>query len=329
MEYKSFKDFLFEREYMNSSHLFEGGNIFDGTDKIKREWIEPTLNEYYKELSRLFPKKKKVFTKFVPVGSVGKKPYSGDIDLAIDASEFFNSPEVNPKELSDWNISEKSFNLTYEKLKKRAKTASDSTLRWKAFLKELGEYINANSDDYLIENKKTNGGNMFGMFPQYNESGIKQDFGVQMDWMVGNLDWLKFSYYSDAPMKNVKGLHRTQLMLAMFNIMGYTFDHVNGVKDKETKEVVANKSEDAMKLLGKLYGAKLDKKTLQNYDTLHKYLQKNASKKEYEEVLDVYLKIMDRTRADIPWDMQKYWKDNKNRLSLTGKFLPSDSELLK
>ena len=48
-------------------------------------------------------------------------------------------------------------------------------------------------------------------------------------------------YFYAAPTEgqsqNVKGMHRTQLMLAMFNARGYSFRHVYGVMNMETKEV--------------------------------------------------------------------------------------------
>ena len=70
-------------------YLQEGGNIFAGTDDIPREFIEPTLNKYYEELARLFPQHAGVFDSFEPVGSVGKKDVSGDIDLALDLKVMF------------------------------------------------------------------------------------------------------------------------------------------------------------------------------------------------------------------------------------------------
>jgi len=317
-------------KYKDFINLNEGGNIFKGkTDKIPIDFIAPTLEKYYDELGRLFPKKKNVFKQFTPVGSVGKKPMSGDIDLAIDQSAFFPEKEVDAKTLKEWNIKESDFNKTYEKFKKRARTATDADLRWRAFLKELGEYINKKSDLIYIENKKTNAGNMFGLFPQYNEKNEEQEIGVQIDWMVGNLDWLMFSYYSDAPVKNVKGLHRTQLMLAMFDAKGYGFNHVNGVKNKDTGETVADNPNDATELLGDLYGSKLTQTTLQNYVNLHEFLKRNGSKKDYESVLDIFMKILDSTRADIPWDMQDYWISVQDKLNLKGKFLPAESALNK
>ena len=45
--------------------LNEGGNVFVGqTASIPKEFIEPTLEKYRKELNRLFPLKKEVFSSF-------------------------------------------------------------------------------------------------------------------------------------------------------------------------------------------------------------------------------------------------------------------------
>ena len=190
-------------------HLNEGGNIFKGqTDKIPLEFIQPTLEEYYEELNRLFPAHRDVFTKFEPVGSVGKKPFSGDVDLVIDASDFFDQPEVNQEELESWNIDPEKWKQTFETFKKRSRTATETQSAWRAFLKELAEYINDNSDTILVDLKKIKAGNMFSLFPQFNPEGEQQEIGVQIDWMVGNKDWLTFSYFSDAPdpeEPNIKG----------------------------------------------------------------------------------------------------------------------------
>ena len=59
------------------------------------------------------------------------------------------------------------------------------------------------------------------------------------------------------------------------------------------------------------------------------YLKKNISKERFNQVLDIYLKILDSTRADIPTDLQDYWIQNQDRLSLKGKFLPDNSNLVK
>lgn len=317
-------------EFIQYKKINEGGNIFKGkTDRIPKEYIKPTLKEYYKELNKLFPKKKLTFTKFVPVGSAGKKDFSGDIDLAIDISSFFPDSKVEISDLKDWNINEKDFINQFEKFKKRSRTATDEQLMLRTFLTLIGEYINNKSDILYINIKKTRPGNMFGLFPQYNEKGERQDIGVQIDWMVGNLDWLTFSYFSDAPIENVKGLHRTQLMLSLFDLKGYSFNHVSGVKHKESGEVVATTSQEAIKLLSNIYNKKLNKKILQNYVNLHKWVKSSLNDKEYQNLLDIYFKILDRTRADIPYDMQENWIKSQARLGLTGKFLPNNSNLIK
>ena len=46
--------------------------------------------------------------------------------------------------------------------------------------------------------------------------------------------------------------------------------------------------------------------------------------KEFDYVADK----LDLTRADIPNDLQQFWIDNQERLQLTGKYLPDNSNLL-
>ena len=109
-------------------------------------------------------------------------------------------------------------NEKLEKLIRRARTSTKGELGWKAFLQLLAEYINENSDLIEADLKKIKPGVMFSLFPQFNPEGEQQDVGVQIDWMVGNLDWLTFSYFSDVPSEDeplLKGLHRTQLIHAL------------------------------------------------------------------------------------------------------------------
>ena len=58
-------------------------------------------------------------------------------------------------------------------------------------------------------------------------------------------------------------------------------------------------------------------------------MRKNLSKEDFNSVADIYLKILDSTRADIPTDLQDYWIKNQDRLGLKGKFLPDESALIK
>ena len=69
-----------------------GGNIFkDHAKPITRENIRPTLKKYIEHLGLIFPNKAHVFENFYPVGSVGKKEISGDIDLALDFKYLFDN----------------------------------------------------------------------------------------------------------------------------------------------------------------------------------------------------------------------------------------------
>ena len=177
--------------------------------------------------------------------------------------------------------------------------------------------------------KGSGAGTLFLMFPQYDSTGKQLEDNVQIDINVGDVDWLEFAYYSNTYSGNVKGLHRTQLMLSMFSNKGYTFSHNYGVKTKDTQQIVANNPQQAIELLNKEYGLKLDKETLGDYFKLKETLEAGLSPEELNKIYDIYLKILDSTRADIPEDLQSYWIDNQDRLGLKGKFLPDNSNLIK
>lgn len=298
-----------------------GGNVFKGkTQPIKKEHIEPTVEMYFKELAKVFPKKAKDFNKehFKYVGSVGKKDYSGDIDFAVDVTEI---------DLSPWELNVEKVKTYYQTFKKRARTATDDELMNRAMLKGIVDTINEKAENIYCDEKKITAGNIFGYFPQYDENYNKLDYGVQIDWMVGNLSWLEFSYYSEVYEGNVKGLHRTQLMLAMFDNLGYSFNHVSGLTEKGNKNIVASTPKQAIEVLTKQYNVLFT--DVNNYFALYDEFKKGVTNIEYQRVMDIYLKILDRTRCDIPDNLQNYWKQNQIRLNLTGKFLPEDSNLLK
>ena len=243
-----------ESDDLRESTITEGGNVFKGqTDSIPLEFIEPTLEAYYEELGRLFPVYVAEFDTFQPLGSVGKKARSGDIDLAVDVQELFPDGEVNPEDIAQWGLDPEAWKERVEKLTKRARTATPSQIGWKAFLQLLADYINENSKLISADTKLIGPGTMFSLFPQFNEQGeiqiikneqgevIKNEqgeiqiIGVQIDWMVGNIDWLTFSYFSDAPSDDeplLKGLHRTQLIHALMLAKNHSFSHTLGVRER-------------------------------------------------------------------------------------------------
>ena len=167
------------------------------------------------------------------------------------------------------------------------------------------------------------------MFPQYDENKQAVGQNVQIDINVGDVDWLEFAYHSATYSGNVKGLHRTQLLVSLFSQKGYTFSHNYGVKNKETQEIAANTPQQAIDLLNELYGLDLDRDTIGDYFKLIEALEVGLSPQDLHAVYDTYLKILDSTRADIPQELQSYWIENQQRLGLKGKFLPDDSTLIK
>lgn len=298
-----------------------GGNVFGTTDKIKREDIKPTLLNFLKEFKRLFPQAEPHFRQMQTLGSVGKKEVSGDIDLAISDKSF--------DKIQDWGLDQQHVQELFELFKKRSRTASEEQLMKRAVIVAIAEKIQDADTDLAVDVKGSASGALFLQAPQYNEAGEQLDTNVQIDINVGDVDWLKFAYYSSVYSGNVKGLHRTQLLVALFANKGYIFSHNYGVKNRDTQEIEAKSPTEAIELLNKLYKADFTSEILENYFSVMEALKKNLSEQDLNKVYDIYLKILDSTRADIPEDLQDYWIANQERLQLKGKFLPDDSNLVK
>lgn len=298
-----------------------GGNVFDSTAPIKKEHIKPTLLKFFKEFKRIFPKAEPHFREMKTLGSVGKKDYSGDIDLALSGKSFDT--------LDDWGITQERVTSLFNLFKKRARTSTDEQLLKRAAIVAIAEKIQESDSEILVDIKGSSAGALFLLFPQYDETGQHVGDNVQIDINVGDVDWLEFAYYSNTYAGNIKGLHRTQLLVSLFSNKGYTFSHNYGVKNKETQEIEAKTPQQAIDLLSKLYNVKLDRDILSDYFTLMKVINTKLSDKDRQQVLDTYMKILDSTRADIPEDLQQYWIDNQERLGLKGKYLPDNSNLSK
>jgi hypothetical protein len=307
------------------SITLEGGNVFGTTSSIKKEYIQPTLKNFTAELNKVYPKVK---FNFNTLGSVGKKDESGDIDLGMSIDQFMDK-NGNPL-LSNWNIDKAEFDALYEKIRKRSRSASETQSKLRAMLELIASNLEEKSEYIDTDLKAAGNGSIFCNFPQYNEKGeMFNDKSVQIDINVGNLDWLNFSYYSNTYKDNVKGLHRTQLMVAMFQALNKTFSHGTGVKDKETGDIVATNPQEALDVLNQGFKLNLSQDVLNDYFELMDVLKKKLPKDKLNQVLDIYLRILDSTRADIPLDLQEYWIANQSRLGLKGKFLPDDSNLNK
>lgn len=296
-----------------------GGHVFYGSAPIEKDNIKPTLSRFFRELGRIFPGAVKYFENITTLGSTGKKDVSGDIDLALDENAF--------KNLKDWDLDETEIQEYFSKFQKRARSASKQQLMKRAVLTAVAKKVDEEGHNISIDTKSTSNGVLFFQFPQFSPSGEMVDKSVQIDVNVGNVDWLSFSYYSSSYKGNVKGLHRTQLMLCLFLIKGYVFSHNYGVKDKETGKVVASTPEQAINLLNDLYDIDLDQDILSDYFKLQEYLRSTLDKTTLQELYRAYLKVLDSTRCDIPEDMENIWLDNQEKWGLTGKFLPPSSKL--
>ena len=144
-------------------------------------------------------------------------------------------------------------------------------------------------------------GNIFTCFPQHDQSGPTDDC-VQIDWMVGDIEWLRWSYYSHGE-RDLKGLHRTQLLVAAFSEIGYTFSHFSGIKKKGTSEWTITTPEDALGLLSEHY-AKISVDQTQTFAQLHSWLLK-ADAKLYFAVVNRYKEILRLARAEVPIRLQQ------------------------
>ena len=298
-----------------------GGNVFGTTASIKKEDIKPTLLEFFRQFKKVFPKAEPFFREMKTLGSVGKKDVSGDIDLALSDKSFDN--------VEDWGLDRNHIMKLFEAFKKRARTSTDDQIMKRAVLVAIAEKIDNSDTSIAVDVKGAGSGALFLSFPQFDTQGNQLEENVQIDINVGDVDWLEFAYYSNTYAGNVKGLHRTQLLVSLFSNKGYTFSHNYGVKSRESQEIVASNPQQAIEILNKEYGLNLDKETVGDYFKLIEALEAGLSPEDLNRVYDIYLKILDSTRADIPEDLQSYWIENQDRLDLKGKFLPDNSNLIK
>ena len=277
-----------------------GGNIFkDKAKSISIENIQPTIDAYKQRLGEIFPMKAHSLTFFEPVGSAGKKTTSGDLDLAIDASHIVR--HFTEAEIQKWGIDYEKWYEKYRKIHKRARTATYEMCKMRSLLTLISEKLAENGVDAEI--KKTTAGNIFTCFPQYGVDGQPTGDYIQIDWMVGDIDWLRWSYYSHGE-QGLKGLHRTQFIVACFLNLGMTFNHFKGVKLKMETEWHITDPETAIEALASGFGPITLEQT-KTFRDLHSWLLENASKDDYLEVVRRYVGIINLAKAEIPQEIKE------------------------
>jgi hypothetical protein len=270
-----------------------GGNIFKHkATSIPKERIEPTIKAYINALKKAFPMKAHSFNYFEPVGSAGKKPESGDLDLAIDSTHIVRS--FTGSEIGKWGIDWDDWNNLYTKIHKRSRTATHYMCKMRALLTLISAKLAENGFELGGD---ITAGNIFSCFPQHDENGPTKDF-VQIDWMVGDIEWLRWAYYSHGE-EGLKGLHRTQFMVALFAEIGYTFNHFSGIKKQKTSEWIITSPENALELLSKHYGT-IDLGDTETFAKLYSWLLDTKDPNLYARSLGRYIQILNKSKEKIP-----------------------------
>ena len=264
-----------------------GGNIFkDEATRIPKDRVALTFEAYKEALKKIFPLKEVEFDSFEMVGSAGVAESSGDLDIAIDWTHIVRHFGKDEIENNKWES-------RYKKISKRARTATTRMCKMRALLEEIATALQGTT---VKVGGQVTAGNIFTCFPQHNQSGPTNDC-VQIDWMVGDIEWLRWSYYSHGE-RDLKGLHRTQLLVAAFSEIGYTFNHFSGIKRKGTSEWTITKPEDALNLLSEHYN-KISMHQTQTFAQLHSWLL-NAEAKLYVAVVNRYKEILRLSNEIVP-----------------------------
>jgi hypothetical protein len=294
---------------LNEILIKEGGNVFKNSEydaqNILLNNIQPTVNKFAEDLGKLFPSKRISFKELTDknnwLGSTGRKPESGDVDLAYTSDNFFINGKPDTK---GWELDENEFNTLYEKLKKASRVATVEQIQIKALVQLIVKKINSNGGDLFASDKASGAGSIHFSYPQYTLSGEKLDTRAQLDLDIGDMDWLKFRFNSELPKEDpqIKGLHRGQLMLAMFAATGYTFKSGKGFVRKDTGEIIADKPQSAMEVFNDEYKPKspLTLEIINNYNKLMDYVKNNLKPEDKDATLNMFREALKRAEAYVP-----------------------------
>jgi hypothetical protein len=290
-------------------YLNEGGNVFKNTEydteNISLANIAPTIKRFVEDLGKVFPNKKSTFSSLNDksnwLGSTGNKPQSGDVDLAYSSEHFFKNGQAD---VDGWNLDQNEYNALYEKNKKAARSSLDEQIQLKSLIQLIVKKINSSGGDLFTSDKASGAGSIHFSYPQYSSTGESLGSRAQLDIDIGDMDWLKFRFNSELPKDNpeIKGLHRGQLMLAMFAALGYTFKSGRGFVRKETGETIAEKPQEALEVFNQEYqpAQPLTLEIINNYAKLMDYIKNNLKLEDQTKTLDMFKEALKRAGAYIP-----------------------------
>jgi hypothetical protein len=210
--------FVSNKYHMRYQQLLEGGNIFKDqqgvplTRRITKEEIPQTV-AWLERILRI-PLRQNL------IGSTGKKPDSGDIDIAVDSTLFTKEEIVN--KLITW--CQKQGVLSDQILNTRMSKGKPG---FKEGWIEIGGEIHFRVP---IKGDSVNG------FAQ-------ADFIMSPD-----LDWAKFVHHSD-PSSKFKGVDRNIMINSIAKSMGLKLNMKSGIYRRSDNELVSNDPDAVAKLL--------------------------------------------------------------------------------
>ena len=128
----------------------------------------------------------------------------------------------------------------------------------------------------------------------YKKDGIKDLNKLIEKYKINDINNLKKGL--------IKGLHRGQLMLAMFAATGYTFKSGKGFVRKDTGEIIADKPQSAMEVFNDEYKPQslLTLEIINNYNKLMDYVKNNLKPEDKDATLNMFREALKRVEAYVP-----------------------------
>jgi hypothetical protein len=117
---------------------------------------------------------------------------------------------------------------------------------------------------------------------------------VQTDFMFGDPDWMKFSLQGSGPNSPYKGMHRHILLSSIAKTKGMKWSANEGLKDRETNELV---SQDPNQIAKTLLGQTATPSTLESVESIVNFIKKLPN---YEELVADAVESFARDGLELP-----------------------------